>query len=121
MIEARLNFTYSDVEAGWRKMRAKYDANRDGYDRVWLDRGERIARSRDPRLLRAMERAVEILRLAQDDQMGRTQRDAGTDFTARQDTVPFQMFREAYRYLDEGRAPSEFKHIYAIAADLMEK
>lgn len=84
----------------------------------FLAKGLRAARARDPRLLMALEKAAEIMTRLQEEQMGRTQRDASTTFADRSAPVEVSLWREAYKAADAGQPPEQLGYIYGAAAEL---
>lgn len=82
----------------------------------WAQIGLRAAKARDPRLLKALEKMAEHTDAAQEAQMGRTMRDAGSTFGESRGTTEHQLCREAYRMVDEGTPLANFQWIYGAAA-----
>lgn len=89
-------------------------AQRDGRQR-FADVGWRAAQARDPRLLKALEKAAEIVTAMDESQRGRTRRYA-EKLSEQIETTETQLWREAYRLCDEGRAIRHFEWIYGAAA-----
>jgi len=81
--------------------------------------GMRAARERDPRLLLVLDKAANLLIKEDDYQRGQS-RHTTEIFAEQRYTTETQMWREAYRMVDEGKA-GEVPHliwIYAAAAFL---
>ena len=81
----------------------------------WADIGWRAAQERDPRLLKALERAAEIVSKMDENQRGRTRR-ATDHFSEQGETTETQLFREAYRMADQGTPIEHLKWIYGAGA-----
>jgi hypothetical protein len=77
--------------------------------------GWRAAQARDPRLLKVLERAAEIVTQMDENQRGRTRRYA-EKLGEQIETTETQLWREAYRLCDEGRPIQNFEWIYGAAA-----
>ena len=77
--------------------------------------GMRAARERDPRLLKALEKAAEVVTKMDENQRGRTRR-ATEHFSEAGETTETQLFREAYRMADQGTPIVNLKWIYGAAA-----
>ena len=71
--------------------------------------GLRAARSRNPRLLLALEKIAETLDSMGEAQWGRTRRDPGTPFGHRALPTVCNAFREAYRAADAGLSMDNLK------------
>jgi tRNA A37 N6-isopentenylltransferase MiaA len=81
----------------------------------WADIGWRAAQERDPRLLKALEKAAEVVTKMDENQRGRTRR-ATEHFSEAGETTETQLFREAYRMADQGTPIVNLKWIYGAAA-----
>lgn len=81
----------------------------------WADVGLKAAKARDPKLLKALERAAEIVSKMDEEQRGRTRR-AAEHLNMQTETTETQLFREAYRMVDKGTPIEELKWIYGAAA-----
>lgn len=78
--------------------------------------GMRAAKARDPKLLKALEKATEIITKQSEDQFGRTRRDPGTEFRFTIEPTEVQLWREAYTFADKGEPLVQFEWIYGAAA-----
>lgn len=81
--------------------------------------GMRAARQRDAKLLKVLDKATEVMVRAEENQR-KHQMSTSDKFSERRYTTETQMWREAYRMVDEGKA-AEVPHlmwIYAAAAFL---
>lgn len=76
----------------------------------------RAARARDPKLLKALDQAANVMALEHERQMGETQRRASIDFVDQTMPVEVQMFREAYVCADRGEPSENLMWIYAAGA-----
>jgi hypothetical protein len=76
--------------------------------------GMRAARSRDPRLLRALDGMAEILQQISQDQTGNRRRIDGRAI----DATEYSLVREALVSADEGQPLPHFCWIYGMAATL---
>lgn len=81
----------------------------------WADVGWKAAQARDPKLLKALERAAEIVSKMDEAQRGRTRR-ATEHFSQQGETTETQLFREAFRMADEGTPVINLKWIYGAGA-----
>jgi hypothetical protein len=104
--------TYARVEKAYR-LTKEWRAT--GHDNL-AALGMRAARSRDPKLLKAMEQATEILVAENERQLGEYQRQASTDFSQKVIPTEVQMFREAYSALDRGTPEPALCWMYAAGA-----
>jgi t-SNARE complex subunit (syntaxin) len=77
--------------------------------------GWRAAQSRDPRLLKVLEKAAEIVTAMDENQRGRTRR-AAERLCDQIETTETQLWREAYRMCDQGTPIRNFEWIYGAAA-----
>lgn len=80
--------------------------------------GMRAAKARDPKLLKALEKATEIITKQSERQFGRTRRDPGTEFRYTIEPTEVQLWREAYTFADKGEPLEQFEWIYGAAAFL---
>lgn len=78
--------------------------------------GMRAARSRDPKLLQALERMAESTLGLQENQIGRLMRDPSSTYAESRGTTEHQLCREAYRMADQGTPLENFCWIYGAAA-----
>jgi hypothetical protein len=110
----RLEFvTRRSVEEAYRRAKQAQISRRQSM----ADIGLRAARARDPKLLRTLEEATEILRQMSEEQLGVHGMEVGGSL--RVEATEYQMWREAYRMADEDRgidALRPFEWIYAGAA-----
>ena len=77
----------------------------------FADRAYKAALDRDPKLLKAMEKGAEIVTRMDEEQRGRTRRMA-ENLSEQTETTETQLWREAYRLMDEGRAIRHFEWMY---------
>lgn len=82
----------------------------------FADTGMRAARARDPKLLKALEKAAEIMGKLSEAQMGQTRRESTIRFDHTKEHTESQLFREAYRLCDEGNPIYQLQWIYGAAA-----
>ena len=81
----------------------------------WANVGWKAAQKRDPKLLKALEKAAEIITKMDEEQRGRTRRHA--EYLNHQtETTETQLFREAYRMADQGTPIENLKWIYGAGA-----
>jgi hypothetical protein len=81
----------------------------------WADVGMKAAKARDPKLLKALEKAAEVVTKMDEEQRGRTRRHA--EYLNHQtETTETQLFREAYRMADQGTPIEHLKWIYGAGA-----
>ena len=78
--------------------------------------GWRAAQARDPRLLKALEKAANILDKMTDAQHGRTMRAPDATYGETKGTTEAQLWREAYKMCDQGTPLQNFEWIYGAAA-----
>ena len=78
--------------------------------------GWRAAQARDPKLLKALEKGAEILDAMTENQWGETMREVDQDYGKTKGTTEQNLWREAYRMLDEGTPLQNFEWIYGAAA-----
>lgn len=98
----------STVERAWaRGVDAQGRDNR-GFARI----GMRAARSRDPRLLRALDGMAEVLQQISQDQQGNRRRIDGRVI----DATEYSMVREALVSADKGDPLGNFCWVYGMAA-----
>lgn len=81
----------------------------------WADIGMRCARERDPKFMKALEKAAEVMTKMDEDQRGRTRRHAES-LSHQAETTETQLFREAFRLADEGNPIENLKWIYGAGA-----
>jgi hypothetical protein len=81
----------------------------------WAEVGWKAAQARDPKLLKALEKATEVISKMDEEQRGRTRRHA-KNLSEQIETTETQLFREAYRLADEGRPIEHLKWIYGAGA-----
>lgn len=95
----------------------------------------RMVRAKDRTMLATLERAVQVLDRAAEEQYGQTRRAASTDYSHRVEPTVVKAFKEAYRTMDEHRAvrgddpmsgdglkvlPVQFVYFYAAIAEFAE-
>ena len=77
----------------------------------WAEVGWKAAQQRDPKLLKALEKAAETVTRMDEEQRGRTRRHAQY-LSEQTETTETQLWREAYRLMDEGRPIRNFEWLY---------
>lgn len=85
----------------------------------FADQGYRAALSRDPRMLKAMERAVEHIDKLAESQRGESRRAAkmtGSNYGESVEFTELALWREAYRMMDKGTPLQNFEWIYGAGA-----
>jgi hypothetical protein len=100
------------AERMYQRAKQKQEAGDYGF----LERGQRAARARDPRLLRVLEVAAERADAMHERQRGQERRSA-TD-NRRVEATEVQILRSAYTTLDKGTPEAAFGWIYAAATEL---
>lgn len=103
--------SYGRVEQAYRYAKKWRDEDKTS----WAQIGMRAARARDPKLLRALDQALEVLLAEHERQMGEFQRQGKTDFNERALPSEVGFFREVYRTVDESRPMTEYMWGYAAA------
>jgi single-stranded DNA-specific DHH superfamily exonuclease len=81
--------------------RAVFEQQRN--NQTFADIGMRVARARDPKLLATMEKAVALL-ISEEETQRKHQMAHSNNFSERRYTTETQMWREAYRMIDESKA-----------------
>ena len=111
------NINEQSVE--WAYRRAKEMQNKNNRKSAsFSNRGMRAARARDPKLLQVLEKATEVMHRMYLHQYGEyVQRD---DIPENHKVVPteVQLWREAYKMVDQGTPIENFQWIYGAAAVL---
>lgn len=114
----------------WRAMQfsQRHDVWTDGR----CDYVMRMVRAKDRTMLATLERAVQVLDRAAEEQYGQTRRAASTDYSHRVEPTVVKAFKEAFRTMDEHRAvngedrmsgdgrtvlPTQFAYFYAAVAE----
>lgn len=82
----------------------------------FCEAGMRIARSKHPALLLALDKAANVLDHAAEDQSGRSRRDPGASRSEKVFPTEAALWREAYRLMDAGEPIQHFAWIYAAGA-----
>ena len=90
--------------------------NMDRRNQNFANTGWRAAEARDDRMLKVLEIAANLMDKEQDNQLGRTMRDPGASHAETKGTTEVQMWKEAYRLMDEGNPIRNFEWIYGAAA-----
>jgi len=90
---------------------------RDGDRRCALV-GIRAARARDPKLMKGLERAIEVVDAKNDAVRGQTQRALGVSYADSFPALEVGIFREAYKAADQGRPLEQLMVIYGCVAEL---
>lgn len=83
---------------------------------VFADTGFRAALARDPKLLKVLETASNILDKMTDAQHGRTMRAPDASLGEKQGTTELQLWREAYKMCDQNTPLRAFEWVYGAAA-----
>ena len=102
------------IERAHRRASIAQRSNAEGF----AQKGWRAARARDPRLLKALEGAAEVMQAIQERQRGRTMRDSSTPYGQRVDLTEYSLWREAYKCCDRGEPSENLMWIYGAAAEL---
>lgn len=87
------------------------------WDWTWAMPGMRAARARDPKLLKVLELASNILQQMEEDQRKDSRRTA-EKFAETKETTELQMWREAYNTADRGDPCENLMWIYGAASCL---
>lgn len=90
--------------------------NMDRRNQSFANTGWRAAEARDDKMLKVLEIAANLMDREQDNQLGRTMRDPSATYAESKGTTEVQMWREAYRLMDEGNPIRNFEWIYGAAA-----
>ena len=90
--------------------------NMDRRNQSFANTGWRAAEARDDKMLKVLEIAANLMDQEQDSQLGRTMRDPNATYAESKGTTEVQMWREAYRLMDEGNPIRNFEWIYGAAA-----
>ena len=108
--------TFRRCEEAYRRAEEMKRAHRYAY----AERGMRAVRSKDPRVLKVLERCAELMDKEREKQIGETQRATHTVFADRAHPTSVQLWREAYRCAVDGiEGPQQhFAWVYGCAADL---
>lgn len=109
------------VEKLYRRAMDKQDAR----DFAYLARGNRALTARDPKMLKVLEKASEVMHAKYEAQLGQTHR-ASRDATATVEGVRYkgvptevQIVIESYRTLDKGDPLPHFGWWYAAVAEFV--
>lgn len=117
-IEVAHSITFQSVE---RVHRLVCDWQAEGRRGV-LDQAMRAARARDPKLMRALDLAAEVMDQAVEDQIGRTRRDHSKrdpgKFTDRGYPPEAGVWKAAYEALDKGAPVEALGWVYVAAGVL---
>ena len=84
----------------------------------WVERGMRIVRDREPKVMRILEQAAELMGEINEEQYGETQRrksHRGTSLGVQ--ATDTSLWQEAFRLADEGKPSIHFGWLYAAAAE----
>jgi len=85
-------------------------------DQAFARKGMFAARARDDRLLKALERGAEVIHAIAERQQGRTTRSLDTQYSHRTWPTEATLWREAYKFCDQGNPLENFCWIYGAAA-----
>lgn len=108
--------TNKTVEKAWGRVRAAQRGTDNSLARYGL-RAARAGGGRDrDKLLVALEKGAEIMHHIAEAQMGRTVRDASTEFSHRVWPTEASLWREAYESVDKGQPEEALSWVYAAAA-----
>jgi len=88
----------------------------ENHDQGFAQCGLRAAKARDPKLLKALEKGAELLDKMTENQYGRTMRSPDATHGETKGTTEANLWREAYRMVDEGTPIENFSWIYGSAA-----
>ncbi len=84
----------------------------------WVEKGMRIVRAREPKVMRILEQAAELMGAINEEQHGETQRRAshkGTSMGVQ--ATDTSLWQEAFRLADIGVPSIHFGWLYAAAAE----
>ncbi len=115
MIELENFITFKSVEYAHRRAITEQQRGNEAF----ADIGLRCAVNRDSKLLLALERATEVL-IQQEENQRKHQMATSDKFSERRYTTETQMWREAFKMVDEGKAVQvpHLKWIYGAGAFL---
>lgn len=82
----------------------------------FADVGWRAAQARDPRLLKVLECAANVVTKMDEDQRGQTRRGSDVAYAESVETTVTQLFRGAYETVDKGTPVRALEWIYGAAA-----
>lgn len=103
---------YRRVEQAYRMTKDWRFHGHDNFARA----GMRAANAGDPKLLKALDKAAEVMMAEYEKQLGETQRRSSVDFSERTIPTEVQMYREAYICMDRGTPSENLQWIYAAGA-----
>ena len=115
MIETPHQLTFQKVVYAFKLARQNQQSNRYNF----AETGFRLAKNRNSHLLKALEQAAEIMVHEEERQRGESMRSSKV-FAEQRYTTETQMWREAYRMVDEGKAGQvpHLKWMYGAGAFL---
>jgi endo-alpha-1,4-polygalactosaminidase (GH114 family) len=105
--------TFADVE--WAHRRACEEQEKKNWR--WAEIGMRVARARDDKMMRIMEKAAEVIDKEEERQRGETRR-AAEKYSEQIKTTETQMWVEAYKCMDRGEPLENLMWIYGAGACL---
>ena len=105
------------VEESYRRAKKAQMRNTYGSHR-YSDLAFTHAQNRDPLILKALEKASNVMQQIWEEQLGEYSRQSSTPFSHTKKPVEVQMWQEAYRLADEGQAIRNFCWIYYAAYEL---
>lgn len=82
----------------------------------FADVGWRAAQDRDPRLLKVLECAANIVSKMDEDQRGQTRRGSDVAYAEQRETTVTQLFKAAYETVDKGTPSRALEWMYGAAA-----
>ena len=82
----------------------------------FADAGWRAAQDRDPRLLKVLECAANVVTKMDEDQRGQTRRGSDVAYAESVETTVTQLFRGAYETVDKGTPVRALEWIYGAGA-----
>lgn len=99
MIETEHKLDFRKVVYAY-KLAQRYQAE---HNYGWANVGQRAAEDRNPTLLKVLEQAAEVMVKEEESQRRESMRTT-ENFSERRYTTETQLWREAYRMVDEGKA-----------------
>ena len=117
MIELEKDINRQTVETAYRRAKQAQQRHTYGSER-WSSVAFNHAKNRDPKVLSVLEKAANVLNQLWEDQLGEYSRGDDIAESHKSKPIEVQMWSEAYRLADEGRAIQQFKWIYYAAYEL---
>jgi len=97
----------------FRRVRDASDANHENY----AAKGLRVARAREPLMLKALEALTTLAENLADQRSGRIRRDASTPYSLRVEPQEAQYLRAAFVTADKGNPAGPMGYVYAAVAE----